>query len=99
MVKQINSKSINRDYRTRAINRVLAEAKYFKHIQLYKKDDDLWSNRMSVSLKKFFKNNEELDEKNVYNFRKNRIFLCEMPSFKYLFPFYWLIGSRRGQRN
>lgn len=80
------------------IERLLKEVEFLKQQHFNKDKGDLWSNRMDESLKKFLKDDQTINTRNIANFRRVQVFLSESPTFQSLFPISWLSGRRRGQR-
>ena len=94
----INDSMRTREHEKYVIERLLKEIAYLKQSQFEKEQDDLWSGRMDESLKKFLKDNQTINVENISNFRRDQVFISELPTFQSLFPINWISGSRRGQR-
>lgn len=60
---------------------------------------DLWSSRIKLNLKKFIHPDQKINLNALENFRRNEIFITEIPSTwgNKLLPFNWLSGGRRRQ--
>lgn len=85
--------------RKEILDRLQKELNFLMEMCATNDSGDLWSSRMKISLKKFIKADQKINEEVLENFRRNPIFINEMPSSWWgnsLLPFNWLSGGRRG---
>ena len=73
------------------------EAGFLQQKCLTDNDKDLWSSRMSAQLNRIINDNGEINKSGIKNFRQNLTFINEHPGFSSLYPYNFLIGSRRAQ--
>lgn len=86
------------DDKKRILTRLSDDFQYLKQCSVGKESDDLWTGRMEKSLGRFLKNNGQIDEDKVRNFRRIQASISELPTRQNLFPINWISGSYRGER-
>jgi len=75
------------------------EARFLQQKCLTDNDEDIWSSRMASQLSRIISDDGEINKSGIKNFRQNLVFINEHPNFNNLYPYNFLIGSRRSQIN